>query len=96
MQLRSGVAMAVAYATAAVPSQPMAWENPYATDAVVKSKRKRKIAYPVSGWERTLLLMNPAYYPHHDSFCFFAVTHVSILFAKKKKKILLVCLSWEL
>ena len=35
MQLRSGIGVAVAQATAAAPIRPLAWELPYVTDAVI-------------------------------------------------------------
>ena len=40
MKLGSGVAMAVAQASAAAPVQPLSWEFPY--DAGVALKRKKK------------------------------------------------------
>ena len=42
MCLGSGVAMAVAQATATAPIQPPAQELPYATDAAIKKKKKKK------------------------------------------------------
>ena len=42
MQLKSGVAVAVAQATAAVAIQPLAWELPYATGSALKELKKKK------------------------------------------------------
>ena len=42
MQLRSGIAVAVARPAAAAPFQPLAWELPYAMGVALKSKRKKK------------------------------------------------------
>ena len=42
MQLGSGVAVAVAQATAAALIQLLAWELPYAADEAVKKKKKKK------------------------------------------------------
>ena len=39
MWLRSGVARAVAEASAAAPIQPLAWELPYATGVAIKEKK---------------------------------------------------------
>ena len=38
MWLRSGIAVAVAWDTAAAPVQPLAWELPYAAGVAVKKK----------------------------------------------------------
>ena len=42
MQLRYGVAVAVAWASAKAWIWPLAWERPYVTDAAIKWKRKKK------------------------------------------------------
>ena len=39
MWLRSGIAVAVAWDTAAAPVQPLAWELPYAAGVAVKKKK---------------------------------------------------------
>ena len=41
-QLGSCVAAAVAYVAAAAPTQPLAWELPYAADVAIKEKKKKK------------------------------------------------------
>ena len=42
MWLGSGVAMAVAQASAPAPIQPLAWELPYATGVALKRKKMMK------------------------------------------------------
>ena len=43
MWLRSGMAVAVAVASAAALIQPLAWKLPYAADVAVKITKKKKV-----------------------------------------------------
>ena len=42
MQLRSGIAVAVAWSAAVAPIQPLAWELSYAMGVALKRKKKKK------------------------------------------------------
>ena len=42
MWLRSGVALAVAWAIATAPIQPLAWEFPYAADVAIRRKQRKE------------------------------------------------------
>ena len=44
MQLRSAAAVAVVWASTAAPIRSLAWELPYAADAVIKRKKKNLVS----------------------------------------------------
>ena len=43
MQVISGVAVAVPYATATAPIRSLAWEPPYTTSAALKRQKKKEL-----------------------------------------------------
>ena len=49
MWLGSGIAKAVAWASAAAPTQPPVWELPHVTGTAVKKKKKKDIFKNIQG-----------------------------------------------
>ena len=78
MWLGSGVALAVAYASAVAPIQPLAWEPPYSTGIAIKRKNKQETENQILNFIfRYLSQMLSIFFFLAFVFCLFVVVAIS-------------------